>query len=185
MDLPMQSIDCMVSQRLIESEDFSLDSQIMHAASSQPEGLGWPGHSISPPAAYHSCCCCCCCTARPILRIPCMRHETEKNFGPFRSFQPQAESGGCVVLSGHLAAMMGTPGRPGGVEVGYPPRTPAQARVCTAPGDVPAPCPRSPRGYRSMVRVAIGSAIHHFSLFYSRPVAKQEVLLLHSPESSP
>eukprot|EP01047_Picozoa_sp_COSAG01_P140830 COSAG01_NODE_71790_length_254_cov_70.696774_1_plen_22_part_10 len=21
-------------------------------------------------------------------------HETEKNFGPFRSFQPQAESGG-------------------------------------------------------------------------------------------
>ena len=54
LDLPMQSIDCMVSQRLIESEDFSLDSQIMHAASSQPEGLGWPGHSISPPAAYHS-----------------------------------------------------------------------------------------------------------------------------------
>ena len=98
-------------------------------------------------------------------------HETEKNFGPFRSFQPQAESGGCVVLSGHLAAMMGTPGRPGGVEVGYPPRTPAQARVCTAPGDVPAPCPRSPRGYWSMVRVAIGSAIHHFSLFHSRPVA--------------
>eukprot|EP01047_Picozoa_sp_COSAG01_P136467 COSAG01_NODE_66842_length_268_cov_18.745562_1_plen_43_part_10 len=42
-------------------------------------------------------------------------HETEKNFGPsFRSFQPQAESGGCVVLSGHLAAMMGPPGRPGG-----------------------------------------------------------------------
>ena len=78
-------------------------------------------------------------------------HETEKNFGPFRSFQPQAESGGCVVLLGHLAAMMGTPGRPGGVEVGYPPRTPAQARVCTAPGDVPAPCPRSPRGYGSMV----------------------------------
>eukprot|EP01047_Picozoa_sp_COSAG01_P017410 COSAG01_NODE_920_length_12728_cov_38.396864_10_plen_52_part_00 len=33
----MQSIDCMVSQRLIESDDFSLDSQIMHAASSQPE----------------------------------------------------------------------------------------------------------------------------------------------------
>ena len=60
LDLPMQSIDCMVSQRLIESEDFSLDSQIMHAASSQPEGLGWPGHSISPPAAYHSC-----------LRAPC------------------------------------------------------------------------------------------------------------------
>jgi hypothetical protein len=45
-------------------------------------------------------------------------HETEKNFGPFRSFQLQAESGGCVVLSGHLAAMMGPPGRPGGVEVG-------------------------------------------------------------------
>eukprot|EP01047_Picozoa_sp_COSAG01_P107723 COSAG01_NODE_36707_length_513_cov_2.367150_1_plen_23_part_10 len=22
-------------------------------------------------------------------------HETEKNFGPFRSFKPQAESGGC------------------------------------------------------------------------------------------
>ena len=88
-----------------------------------------------------------------------------------RSLQPQAESGSCVVLSGHLAAMVGPPGRPGGVEVGYPPRTPAQARVCTAPGDVPAPCPRSPRGYRSMVRVAIGSAIHHFSLFHSRPVA--------------
>eukprot|EP01047_Picozoa_sp_COSAG01_P025757 COSAG01_NODE_1639_length_9653_cov_33.252564_3_plen_128_part_00 len=87
------------------------------------------------------------------------------------SSEPQAESGGCVVLSGHLAAMMGPPGRPGGVEVGYPPRTPAQARVCAAPGDVPAPCPRSPRGYRSMVRVAIGSAIHHFSLFHSRPVA--------------
>jgi hypothetical protein len=34
-------------------------------------------------------------------------HETEKVFGPFRSFQLQAESGGCVVLSGHLAAMMG------------------------------------------------------------------------------
>ena len=33
--------------------------------------------------------------------------------------------------------MMGTPGRPGGVEVGYPPRTPAQARVYAAPGDVP------------------------------------------------
>ena len=94
-----------------------------------------------------------------------------REFGPFRSFQPQAESGGCVVLSGHLAAMMAPPGRPGDVEVGYPPRTPAQARVCTAPGDVPAPCPRSPRGYRSMVRVAIGSAIHHFSLFHSRPVA--------------
>jgi hypothetical protein len=33
----MQSIDCMVwvPQRLIESDDFSLDSQIMHAASSQ------------------------------------------------------------------------------------------------------------------------------------------------------
>jgi hypothetical protein len=31
----------------------------------------------------------------------------------------------------------------GGVEVGYPPRTPAQARVCAAPGDVPAPCSRS------------------------------------------
>ena len=57
LDLPMQSIDCMVSQRLIESEDFSLDSQIMHAASSQPEGLGWPGHSISPPAAYHTSSC--------------------------------------------------------------------------------------------------------------------------------
>ena len=84
-------------------------------------------------------------------------HETEKNFGPFRSFQPQAESGGCVVLSGHLAAMMAPPGRPGGVVVGYPPRTPAQARVCAAPGDVPAPCPRGPRGYRSMVRVAIGA----------------------------
>ena len=112
---------------------------------------------------------------RPLLHreahIGNSMHETEKNFGPFRSFQPQAESGGCVVLSGHLAAMMGTPGRPGGVEVGYPPRTPAQARVCTAPGDVPAPCPRSPRGYWSMVRVAIGSAIHHFSLFHSRPVA--------------
>jgi hypothetical protein len=67
--------------------------------------------------------------------------------------------------------MMAPPGRPGGVEVGYSPRTPAQARVCTAPGDVPAPCPRSPRGYRSMVRVAICSAIHHFSLFHSRPVA--------------
>ena len=78
-----------------------------------------------------------------------------------RSLQPQAESGSCVVLSGHLAAMVGPPGRPSGVVVGYPPRTPAQARVCTAPGDVPAPCPRSPRGYRSMVRVAIGSAIHH------------------------
>jgi hypothetical protein len=85
-------------------------------------------------------------------------HETEKNFGPFRSFQLQAESGGCVVLLGHLAAMMGTLGRPGSVEVGYPPWTPAQARVCMAPGDVPAPCPRSPRGYWSMVRVAIGSA---------------------------
>jgi hypothetical protein len=48
--------------------------------------------------------------------------ETEKHFGPFRSFhQLQAESGGCVVLSGHLAAMMGPPGGPGGVEVGYPP----------------------------------------------------------------
>jgi hypothetical protein len=65
------------------------------------------------------------------------------------SSQPQAESGSCVVLSGHLAAMMGPPGRPGGVEVGYPPRTPAQARVCTAPGDVPALCPRGPRGFRS------------------------------------
>ena len=97
-------------------------------------------------------------------------HETNLIFGPFRSFQPQAESGGCVVLSGHLAAMMGPPGRPGGVEVGYPPRTPAQARVCTAPGDVPAPCPRSPRGYWSMVRVAIGSAIHHFSLFLAELV---------------
>ena len=60
------------------------------------------------------------------------------------------------------------------MEVGYPPRTPAQARVCTAPGDVPAPCPRSPRGYRSMVRVAIGSAIHHFSLFHSRPRQPRE-----------
>eukprot|EP01047_Picozoa_sp_COSAG01_P061283 COSAG01_NODE_7633_length_3120_cov_6.410460_2_plen_179_part_00 len=59
-------------------------------------------------------------------------------------------------------------GRPGGVEVGYPPRPPAQARVCAAPGDVPAPCPRGPRGYRSMVRVAIGSAIHHFFPFHSR-----------------
>jgi hypothetical protein len=29
-------------------------------------------------------------------------HETGKMFGPFRSFQLQAESGGCVVLSGHL-----------------------------------------------------------------------------------
>ena len=36
-----------VSQRLIESDDFSLDSQIMHAASSQPEGLGWPGSGFS------------------------------------------------------------------------------------------------------------------------------------------
>jgi hypothetical protein len=99
-------------------------------------------------------------------------HETEEHFGPFiRSFQLQAESGGCVVLSGHLAAMMGPPGGPGGVVVGYPPRTPAQARVCTAPGDVPTPCPRGPRGYRSMVRVANGSAIHHFSLFHSRQVA--------------
>ena len=87
-----------------------------------------------------------------------------------RSLQPQAESGSCVVLSGHLAAMVGPPGRLGGVEVGYPPRTPAQARVYAAPGDVPAPCPRGPRGYRSMVRVAIGSAIHHFSPFHSRPV---------------
>jgi hypothetical protein len=85
-----------------------------------------------------------------------------------RSLQPQDESGSCVVLSGHLAAMMGPPGRPGSVEVGYPPRTPAQARVCAAPGDVPAPCPRGPRGYRPMVRVAIGSAIHHF--FPSRDV---------------
>jgi hypothetical protein len=42
-----------VSQRLIESEDFLLDSQIMHAASSQPEGLGWPGLSISPPPAAY------------------------------------------------------------------------------------------------------------------------------------
>ena len=47
LDLPMQSIDCMVSQRLIESDDFSLDSQIMHAASSQPEPLGWPGSGFS------------------------------------------------------------------------------------------------------------------------------------------
>jgi hypothetical protein len=86
-------------------------------------------------------------------------HETENFFGPFRSFQLQAESGGCVVLSGHLAAMMGPPGGPGDVMVGYPPRTPAQARVCTTPGDVPTPCPRGPRGYRSMVRVANGSAI--------------------------
>ena len=37
----------MLSQRLIESEDFSLDSQIMHAASSQPEPLGWPGSGFS------------------------------------------------------------------------------------------------------------------------------------------
>jgi hypothetical protein len=36
-----------VSQRLIESDDFSLDSQIMHAASSQPEPLGWPGSGFS------------------------------------------------------------------------------------------------------------------------------------------
>jgi hypothetical protein len=50
-------------------------------------------------------------------------HETENIFGPFRSFQLlQAESGGCVVLSGHLVAMMGPPGGPGGVVVGYPPR---------------------------------------------------------------
>ena len=88
-----------------------------------------------------------------------------------RSLQPQAESGSCVVLSGHLAAMVGPPGRPSGVVVGYPPRTPAQARVCAAPGDVPARCPRSPRGYRSMVRVAVGSAIHHFFPFHPRPVA--------------
>jgi hypothetical protein len=53
-------------------------------------------------------------------------HETNLIFGPFRSFQLQAESGGCVVLSGHLAAMMGPPGGPGGVVVGYPPQTPAQ-----------------------------------------------------------
>jgi hypothetical protein len=32
----------MLSQRLIESADFSLDSQIMHAASSQPEPLACP-----------------------------------------------------------------------------------------------------------------------------------------------
>ena len=67
--------------------------------------------------------------------------------------------------------MVGPPGRPGGVEVGYPPRTPAQARVYAAPGDVPVRCPRGPRGYRSMVRVAIGSAIHHFFPFHPRPVA--------------
>eukprot|EP01047_Picozoa_sp_COSAG01_P023292 COSAG01_NODE_1405_length_10451_cov_8.718998_5_plen_122_part_00 len=85
-----------------------------------------------------------------------------------RSLQPQAESGSCVSFRG--AAMVGPPGRPSGVVVGYPPRTPAQARVCAAPGDVPARCPRSPRGYRSMVRVAIGSAIHHFFPFHSRLV---------------
>eukprot|EP01047_Picozoa_sp_COSAG01_P037342 COSAG01_NODE_2962_length_6786_cov_21.580544_1_plen_113_part_10 len=105
-----------------------------------------------------------------ILRIPYV-HETNLIFGPFRSFQLQAESGSCVALSGHLAAMMGPPSGPGGVVVGCPPRPPAQARVYAAPGDVPTPCPRGPRGYRSMVRVAIGSAIHHFSLFHSRPVA--------------
>jgi hypothetical protein len=44
-------------------------------------------------------------------------HETRKNSAHFAlsNFQPQAESGGCVVLSGHLAAMMGPLGRPGGV----------------------------------------------------------------------
>ena len=105
------------------------------------------------------------CHAHRAAHIENSMHETEKIFGPFRSFQLQAESGSCVVLSGHLAAMVGPPGRPGGVEVGYPPRTPAQARVYAAPGDVPVRCPRGPRGYRSMVRVAIGSAIHHFSLF--------------------
>jgi hypothetical protein len=33
-------------------------------------------------------------------------HETNLIFGPFRSFQLPAESGSCVALSGHLAAMM-------------------------------------------------------------------------------
>ena len=51
----MQSIDCMVSQRLIESEDFSLDSQIMHAASSQLDVSRGLRVRIWQIAAYHSC----------------------------------------------------------------------------------------------------------------------------------
>ena len=99
-------------------------------------------------------------TARPLFRKACMRR---KKFSPhFALFQPQAESGRSVSLLGHLAAMMGPPGGPGGVVVGYPPRTPAQTRVYAAPGDVPTRCPRGSRGYRSMVRVTIGSAIHRF-----------------------
>ena len=78
-----------------------------------------------------------------------------KNFSPhFALFQPQAESGRSVSLLGHLAAMMGPPGGPGGVVVGCPPRTPAQTRVYAAPGDVPTRCPRDSRGF--------GSAIHRF-----------------------
>jgi hypothetical protein len=44
------------------------------------------------------------CEPAPRGHIENSVHENfqEKMFGPFRSFQPQAESGGCVVLSGHL-----------------------------------------------------------------------------------
>eukprot|EP01047_Picozoa_sp_COSAG01_P073714 COSAG01_NODE_12097_length_1801_cov_8.356639_4_plen_105_part_00 len=66
-----------------------------------------PGGSSGRPAA------CCMLLLHPAAAFfENSIHETNLIFGPFRSFQPQAESGGCVVLSGHLAAMMAPPGRP-------------------------------------------------------------------------
>jgi hypothetical protein len=70
-------------------------------------------------------------TARPILRIPCMRRKNcSAHFALSRrrlkvavvsSFRGTSWKVAVVsVLSGHLAVMMGPPGGPGGAVVGYP-----------------------------------------------------------------
>jgi hypothetical protein len=82
--------------------------------------------------------------------------------------------------SGHLAAMMGPPGGPGGVEVGYPSRTPVEARVYAAPGDVPAsrtpPHSRLRRCVTLVITYIMKVKLLFFYVFYVSSVHTREMV---------
>jgi hypothetical protein len=67
-------------------------------------GMGHPTTPVDLSAAAHRRVASCQALHRE-AHIENSVHETGKNFGPFRSFQLQAESGGCVVLSGGWIAL--------------------------------------------------------------------------------
>jgi hypothetical protein len=85
---PCNRSDCMVSQRLIESEDFLLDSQTDHACSQQPAARGsrLAGTFDQPaPARAYDC-------TITITAVPVPRYRTLRVPGTRQPQQPQQQA---------------------------------------------------------------------------------------------